>query len=368
MNKYIIVASIAILLVGGFIVFSRQQRTTLNQPQTQTEAQTETLQTAPAEIQKSKTKIVKVTDIANAHADYKFSATIPASWEAQAVTEIDSINIYDPAAADSSNLEKSQIFIRKFSANSFLTLSTVTIHKREELTVNNRPAVRYDIEKKAGVADFPNEPSWRNKRHFVTDVRVSDTNPSVFYIIGRRPDVDEKIFQQFLDSLQVVEKSSLIEPIDEFKKRITKKPFGIFITPETSPVQPERFRGFHTAVDVEYDDKTEEIPIRSIADGTVAMATTASGYGGVLVVRHEIGEKTHTVIYGHVDPKSLPKVGEKVKAGQQVAVLGDHLSSETDGGRKHLHLGIRADNTLNILGYVKNKEELTGWLDPLTLY
>ena len=36
--------------------------------------------------------------------------------------------------------------------------------------------------------------------------------------------------------------------------RITKKPFGIFITTQNSPVQPERFSGYHTGVDVEYKD------------------------------------------------------------------------------------------------------------------
>ena len=85
-------------------------------------------------------------------------------------------------------------------------------------------------------------------------------------------------------------------------------------------------------------------------------------------MRHEINGKNHTVIYGHLDRKSLPKVGDSVSAGQQVAVLGDHLSKETDGGRKHLHFGIRADDALNIRGYVSKKEELSGWLNPLDFY
>src|SRR3989344_7022766 len=49
----------------------------------------------------------------------------------------------------------------------------------------------------------------------------------------------------------------IIEPIAEFSQRITKKPFGIYITPETSPVHPDKFDGFHTGVDIEYEDIAE---------------------------------------------------------------------------------------------------------------
>lgn len=375
MNKLIIIAVVAILVIGGIVIFSRGQKKQSPIKPTETEvseSQVETKTETPAQQSQSKTKTLKAADIANAHADYKFSATLPEKWQAQAVTAVDSINIFDSAATGDSDLEKSQIFIRKFSANSFLTLSTVTIYSRPELTVNNRPAVRYDIEKKSGVANFSGQPSWRNKRHIVTDVRVSDASPSVFYVIAKRPDLDDATYQQFLDSLQVIapieSSSELIEPIDEFLPRITKKPFGIFITPETSPVQPEKFHGYHTAVDVEYEDTNEDIPIRAIADGSVALATTASGYGGVLVIRHTIKGKTHAVIYGHLDPQSLTKQGSQVKAGQQVGMLGDHLTAETDGGRKHLHFGVRADESIDIKGYVSQKDELKGWLDPLELY
>src|SRR3990167_7147055 len=38
-------------------------------------------------------------------------------------------------------------------------------------------------------------------------------------------------------------------PISDWLSRITKKKFGQYITPQTSPVQPERFTGYHTAAD-----------------------------------------------------------------------------------------------------------------------
>lgn len=358
-----IILIISIIAVLGLIFWNRSQT-----PKQQTQQKTESATSLNAS-EAPQTKTLRAEDIPNSHADFKFSATIPAAWQVEAVTTIDSINIFDPAFSGNSNLEKSQIFIRKFSANSFLTLSTVKIHERTELTIDNRPAVRYDIEKKSGVPDFASQPFWRNTRHIVTDVRVTDDNPSVFYVIAKRPDLDDKIYQQFLDSLQVVAKISLIEPIDDFKTRITKKPFGIYITPQTSPVAPEKFVGLHTAVDVEYVDKPDvDIPVRAITIGEVIKSGTAAGYGGILVIKHNINSKTHAVIYGHLDPKSLVKLGMQVKTGQQIGVLGEGNTSETDGERKHLHFGVRADSTADIRGYVSSKIELLSWLDPLTFF
>lgn len=320
---------------------------------------------------KSKTQSIKASDIGNADADYAFTATVPASWKVEAVTAIDSINFYDPVTTGDTTLEKSQVFVRKFSANQFLTLSTVTIHDRRELTIANRPAVRYDIQKKADVANFPNQPSWRNERHVVTDVRVSDANPSVFYVIAKRPDLDEATYQQILDSLALGETeptSLLIPPTDDFENRITKKKFGQFITKQNSPVQPERFSGYHTGVDVEFTDSTGEIGVKAIADGTVLHSGTVSGYGGVLALSHTIDGQSFVVVYGHLNPTSVKPKGSTVKRGDQIAVLGDDKSTETDGERKHLHLAFVKGSTVDLKGYVQTQAELDAWADPLTYY
>lgn len=160
----------------------------------------------------------------------------------------------------------------------------------------------------------------------------------------------------------------LTEPVAGFKSRITKKPFGIYISPENSPVQSERFRGFHTGVDVEYEDVTTDVPVYAIADGKVVLSKTASGYGGVFLIEIELDNSPHTILYGHIRPSTLPKVGQEVTKGEQLAVLGTGLSSETDGERKHLHFAILSDNRLDIKGYTSSQNELSGWLDPLSLF
>lgn len=162
--------------------------------------------------------------------------------------------------------------------------------------------------------------------------------------------------------------SDLAAPTTKFKERITKKPFGIYITPEDSPIQPERFTGYHTGVDVEYEDVAADVPIYAVSDGTVVLSRTASGYGGVIIIEIKVSGNQHTVLYGHIRPSSLPSIGQKVLKGEQMGVLGTAFSAETGGERKHLHFAVLSDSRIDLKGYVQNKSELSGWIDPVTLY
>jgi len=162
--------------------------------------------------------------------------------------------------------------------------------------------------------------------------------------------------------------NALAEPVTDFKKRVTKKPFGIYITPETSPVQPERFSGYHTGADAEYEDVTSDVPVFAIADGKVVLSKTASGYGGVFMISFNLDGTAHTALYGHIRPSSLPEVGKEFKKGDGLGLLGTGYSSETDGERRHLHFAVLSDDRLDIKGYVQNESQLSGWLDSLTLY
>lgn len=162
--------------------------------------------------------------------------------------------------------------------------------------------------------------------------------------------------------------STLAFPIADFKTRITKKPFGIYVTPQNSPVQPERFTGYHTGTDIEYQDVTTDVPVFAINDGTIVLARTASGYGGVIVLQTQINGSLHSIVYGHIRPSSLPQVGAHVTYGQQIGLLGTGYSSETSGERRHLHFSVLSNSRIDILGYVQTKSALSSWLDPVTLY
>lgn len=165
-----------------------------------------------------------------------------------------------------------------------------------------------------------------------------------------------------------VEKTELIEPVNEFKERITKKPFGIHITSATSPVQPENFNGYHAGVDVEYEDVADEVIVRAVTAGKVVSAKWVSGYGGVLVLRHEINGEELLVLYGHLDPDLMITIHAEVLASQQIGVLGEGGTNETDGERKHLHLSFIKGTGVNLRGYVSSESGLNAWYDPLDFY
>lgn len=158
-----------------------------------------------------------------------------------------------------------------------------------------------------------------------------------------------------------------VNPLPSALSRITKKPFGILINPKTSPVQPERFAGYHNAVDLEttLEEQNVEVSVKALCDGKLLSARTASGYGGVAVQNCELDGQAVTVVYGHINLKSVTaKVGDQLKAGDFLANLGKGFSNQTDGERKHLHLGIHKGTGVNILGYVQNKNQLSDWIDP----
>jgi len=159
-------------------------------------------------------------------------------------------------------------------------------------------------------------------------------------------------------------KETLMEPIADFQNRITKKPFGILITPQTSPVQPEKFTGYHNGVDVEYQDIETEVPVFAIADGQVIYTGNVNGYGGVVAIKHHINGQNYVAIYGHLNPNSLVKNNTNVIAGQKIGILGIGYSSETDGERKHLHFSLKLGDDLDLTGYVKNKSDLDKWINP----
>jgi len=160
------------------------------------------------------------------------------------------------------------------------------------------------------------------------------------------------------------------QPISNALSRITKKPFGIYITPKNSPVSPEKFIGFHTGVDFETtaDEQNADVPIYAICDGPLALKKYATGYGGVAVQKCQINNEGVTVIYGHLRLSSITvEINQSIKSGQKFAVLGKGYSTETDGERKHLHLGIHKGKSISLLGYVQDSAQLSNWIDAQAL-
>lgn len=183
----------------------------------------------------------------------------------------------------------------------------------------------------------------------------------IFGFLLRHPEQPE-IQNNIVETIPTVsqeEEIKSIYPIAEFRQRITKKTFGKYITLENSPVSPERFKGFHTGVDVEYEDVNSEVPVLAVCDGEIVLSKWVSGYGGVLILK--CAENYY--IYGHLKNSSITK-NLNVLRGDQIGILGEGKTQETDFERKHLHFGINKKSA-DLRGYVQNEKELSDWIDPL---
>jgi len=165
------------------------------------------------------------------------------------------------------------------------------------------------------------------------------------------------------------EDGGLIAPIADAQDRVTKKPFGIEIHPETSPVPGDKFNGFHVGVDFETfpDEQDVDVPIVAACDGPLLLKKQAQGYGGVAVQRCRLDGRSVSVIYGHLRLSSIAaEAGDRLVSGERIGVLGTGYSEETNGVRKHLHFGIRDSATsTDIRGYVPKEDDTAGFLDAL---
>jgi hypothetical protein len=173
------------------------------------------------------------------------------------------------------------------------------------------------------------------------------------------------------ETVPPVSTSIITSPISNAKSRITKKPFGIYITPATSPIQPEKFSGYHTGVDFETTpaEAKIDVPIYAVCNGQILVKKWVSGYGGVIVESCTIEGQAVTVLYGHVDITGsfVSGVGSSITAGQHLVNLAPGYSYYTDGERKHLHLGIHKGSAIEYRGYVQSAGELSAWMDAGTL-
>ena len=86
----------------------------------------------------------------------------------------------------------------------------------------------------------------------------------------------------------------------------------------------------------------EPLLIEAFYDGVViAKASSPSGFGHYVVIRHTIGGKKYTSLYAHLKAPSKLKVRQRVDAGTVVGIMG--TSGASTG--KHLHFEIGKGST-----------------------
>ncbi len=147
---------------------------------------------------------------------------------------------------------------------------------------------------------------------------------------------------------------------------VSKKPFGILVSPENSPISPERFSGYHAGTDFEIapDDLGKDIAVFAVCSGEVESVEKINGYGGVMVQKCTLEEEEIWVLYGHINVDKISvKEGDYLPSGKEFAILADNASELSDGERKHLHLGIYNGTKIDVRGYVQNEKDLEDWID-----
>lgn len=172
------------------------------------------------------------------------------------------------------------------------------------------------------------------------------------------PTLEKNIFTEESETTEL--------PMEKARQRVTKKPFGIKISPNNSPISSERFSGYHTGVDYEIFKNEENLNIQvlAICNGKLLRKQTIAGYGGLLIQECELNNQQVTVIYGHIKISSVKQnIGDHILKEEKLAILGNSFSQETDNERKHLHLGIHKGKNIDIRGYVQNPSELNNWID-----
>jgi murein DD-endopeptidase MepM/ murein hydrolase activator NlpD len=87
-------------------------------------------------------------------------------------------------------------------------------------------------------------------------------------------------------------------------------------------------------------------PIVSVMDGTVIEAGPASGFGLWVRVQHEDGTIT---VYGHMNTIDVPQ-GAKVKAGQQIATIGNR--GQSTGPHLHFEVWVGGSQKINPVGWL----------------
>ena|SRR3989344_2590382 len=161
-------------------------------------------------------------------------------------------------------------------------------------------------------------------------------------------------------------------PIENGSNRPTPLHFGLYVTPnpEENPIDPpERFTGFHAGTDFEIlpDEEEAAIPVYAICSGELTRSGFTEGYGGLVTQHCTLQGEQVTILYGHLALDSLLPAGILAGTGEQLGILGTARSRDTDGNRKHLHLGIHKGWNGDVRGYVQTEEELKAFIDPQSI-
>lgn len=93
----------------------------------------------------------------------------------------------------------------------------------------------------------------------------------------------------------------------------------------------------HNGVDLAQPGSALNKPIFAARDGKVIASGPASGFGNWIVIQHDVDGKRYDTVYGHMfDDGVFAKLGDTVRAGQEIGKIGNNGQSSGP----HLHFEI----------------------------
>ena len=132
----------------------------------------------------------------------------------------------------------------------------------------------------------------------------------------------------------------------------------------------------HIHLGIDINNLPKGINVHSAIDGTVyhIMKDTdkVDGWGGRIIIKNK--NEDNYVLYGHLDPESMPEVGIEVKTGDKIGIIGE--PGQNGGYFRHGHVQVMdsdfieywsKDGWLNKLDGYADRELPLGVQDPFAV-
>ena len=147
--------------------------------------------------------------------------------------------------------------------------------------------------------------------------------------------------------------NELINDVDSFEKKINFEPnliyYGgymetrvVYDSEDYEKLTDSGFENRTTHLGIDFWVK-ENTTVHSIEDGIIKVLTndkTIKGYGGLIIIEHNIENIKYYSLYGHLSNqnKSKYKVGDRINRGEKIGEIG--ANKENGGWCPHLHFQI----------------------------
>jgi len=177
------------------------------------------------------------------------------------------------------------------------------------------------------------------------DIERLDLSISSLWV-GHQEEFNDLDFFQFkIDQLQKSKPNSIIAG-----GYLEPRPIYTSTEYDTIGNRGRESRSIHLGIDFWLPEKT---PVYALFDGEVVIAHNDAGvkeYGGLVVLKHHTDKIDFYTLYGHLSVDSATKysVGDYIKKGEEIAVLGN--INENGNWAPHLHFQIM----LSLLGFTND--------------